>query len=44
MTGVLASVAALGEALSPTLLSGLALIVGGMALVNLPEARARRPR
>jgi drug/metabolite transporter (DMT)-like permease len=41
--GVVASAAALGEALSPTLLGGLALIVAGIGLVNLPEARARGP-
>jgi drug/metabolite transporter (DMT)-like permease len=38
-TGILASAVALGEALTVTLVGGLALILGGMALVNLPETK-----
>ena len=37
VSGVLFSALALGEALTPTLLGGLALIVTGVALVSLPN-------
>ncbi|NIA71831.1 DMT family transporter [Pelagibius litoralis] len=39
VAGVLFSALLLGETLTATLVSGLALIIGGMALVNLREAR-----
>ena len=37
VSGVLFSALALGEALTPTLLGGLTLIVAGVALVSLPK-------
>ncbi|WP_422368776.1 DMT family transporter [Pelagibius sp.] len=44
VAGVLFSALFLGEVLTPTLIAGLALIIGGMALVNLPESRAGKSR
>jgi drug/metabolite transporter (DMT)-like permease len=40
--GVILSALLLGETLSLTRVGGLALIVGGMALVNLADLRAQR--
>jgi drug/metabolite transporter (DMT)-like permease len=40
--GVILSALLLGETLSLTRVGGLALIVGGMALVNLADLRAAR--
>jgi len=42
VAGVLASAVFLGEALTPTLVGGLALILGGTVLVNLADVNAER--
>jgi drug/metabolite transporter (DMT)-like permease len=42
VTGVLLSALALGEPLTPTLLFGMAGILGGIAMVHLSGGRARR--
>ncbi|MGF1631694.1 MAG: DMT family transporter [Kiloniellaceae bacterium] len=43
VTGVAASALFLGEPLTPTLLAGLVLILGGTVLVNLSDLRRDRP-
>ena len=42
VAGVLASAAFLGEPLTPTLVGGLLLILGGTMLVNLADLRRER--
>jgi drug/metabolite transporter (DMT)-like permease len=42
VTGVAASALFLGEPLTPTLLAGLVLILGGTVLVNLGDLRRDR--
>jgi drug/metabolite transporter (DMT)-like permease len=43
VTGVAASALFLAEPLTPTLVTGLVLILGGTALVNLGDLRGRKP-
>jgi len=43
VTGVAASALFLAEPLTPTLVAGLVLILGGTALVNLGDLRGRKP-
>jgi drug/metabolite transporter (DMT)-like permease len=43
VTGVAASALFLAEPLTPTLITGLVLILGGTALVNLGDLRGRKP-
>ena len=42
VAGVIFSALWLGEALTPTLVCGLVMIVGGMTLVNIPARGSRR--